>query len=123
MRALRSTEAKIYTTAAVHSDTIVVPVTTLQKLDYLAAESRRLAEENQALHDEFEALRQAHFPREQSVAYCQRVFEYQALLENHRIAMEWTLYPPCGQVLAVQPRDARRAGTPVRPMTSLTAAW
>jgi len=77
-------------------------VTTLQKLRYLAVERRRLDEQRRVLDDEFEALRQAHFPRERAIAYCQRMFEYRALLENHWIAMEWTLYPPCGRVAEVQ---------------------
>ena len=74
-------------------------VTRSEKLAYLRAEHARLVEQFRTLRSEFEAalLRNAHVPRHGWSTYAQRIGEHRSLLANHRIALEWTLFPPCGR--------------------------
>jgi len=73
-------------------------VTTQHKLAYLFAERQRLNEQRLAFRREFDALRQAGFPRIAWDAYRRRRQEYLGLVANHVIALQWTLHPPCGRL-------------------------
>ena len=73
-------------------------MTTQEKLAYLSAERRWLDEQGVALRREFEALRQARFPRVACDAYLRRRREHWGFLANHLIALQWTVHPPCGRV-------------------------
>jgi hypothetical protein len=80
-------------------------LTRSEQLAYLLAEHARLVEQLRTLRSEFEAalLRSAHIPRHGWAAYTQRIREHRSLLANHRIALEWTRYPPCGRTNVPSP--------------------
>jgi hypothetical protein len=74
-------------------------LTPTEQLAYLRAEHVRLLEQLRTLRSEFEALRRsARVPPHEWAAYAQRMREHRSLLANHRIALEWTRYPPCGRI-------------------------
>jgi hypothetical protein len=72
-------------------------LTRTEALTYLRAERLCLDEQLRSLDSEFEALRKAQFPQQEFAEYCHRMQAYWNLVENHFIAVEWTLYPPCGR--------------------------
>jgi hypothetical protein len=85
-------------------------MTRLEKLAYLRGEHARLVEQFRTLRSEFEALQRARAPRHGCAAYSQRLREYaqqlrehRSLHANHRIALEWTRYPPCGRTSVPSP--------------------
>jgi hypothetical protein len=74
-------------------------LTYTEKIAYLRAERLRLDEQRRGLLQEFELLlRRAHFSRREWAAHRQRMAEYRNLEANHRIAVKWTLSPPCGRI-------------------------
>jgi hypothetical protein len=85
-------------------------LTRTEQLAYLRAEHRRLLEQLRTLRSEFEALRRADVPPHELAAHYERVQAYRSLLANHRIALEWMRYPPCGRASVPSPlRDTRVA--------------
>jgi hypothetical protein len=79
-------------------------LTRAEQLAYLLAEHARLVEELRTLRSEFEALlRSAHVPRHGWAEYAERMREHRSRLANHRIALEWTRYPPCGRTAVPSP--------------------
>jgi hypothetical protein len=91
----------------------------------------RLSEQFRTLQREFEALRSANVS--EWAAFQLKLQEHRGLLANHHIALEWTLYPPCGRTSL--PRSSRttlfftpaappraRAVAPQNEATDLTAA-
>ena len=73
-------------------------MTRAEQLAYLRAEHARLAEQLRTLCSEFKALlRSPHVPRHGWAVYARRMGEHRGLLANHRIALEWMMYPPCGR--------------------------
>lgn len=89
-----------------------------QQCAYLAAERRRLAKFRRSLQIEFQIVRRADFPPDKLSGYRQRLFEYRSLLANHWIAVEWTLFPPCGIRSAEQSRHERSLRTAFRCSTA-----
>jgi len=82
---------------------------TLTQLAYLHAESLRLLAQHRELQRQFESLRGPHLCRTNEwVAYRQRLREHWGLLANHRVALEWALYPPCGRTGASSPLMCRK---------------
>jgi hypothetical protein len=78
-------------------------MTNTEQLAYLRAEHVRLTEQFRTLRSECEALRRAHVPRHEWAAHFERVQAYRSLLANHRIALEWMRYPPCGRTNLASP--------------------
>ena len=106
-------------------------LTRIEQLRYLRAEHSRLTEQFRTLRSEFETLRGADIA--EWAAFQLKLQEYLGLLANHHIALEWTLYPPCGRTSP--PRSSRttlfftpapppraRAAAPQNEATDLTAA-
>jgi len=82
---------------------------TLRQLAYLHAESLRLLAQHRELQRQFESLRGPHLCRtNEGVTYRQRLREHWGLLANHRVALEWALYPPCGRTGASSPLMCRK---------------
>jgi len=80
-----------------------------EALEYLLTEQQRLTTRTIELQREFDALRTAGYPSERFASYRCQLREYCGLLQNHLIALEWTLYPPCGRM----PRALIPAHSPV----------
>jgi hypothetical protein len=78
-------------------------VTRTEQLAYLREEHVRLLEQFRTLRSEFQALRNAHVAPHEWAAHSQKVQEYKNLLANHRIALEWMRYPPCGRTNVPSP--------------------
>lgn len=70
---------------------------------YLRAESLRLSAECELLRRDFEALRDIPFDRVAYAACKRQLRHFRGLLANHKLALEWMQYPPCG-VNAPRPR-------------------
>jgi hypothetical protein len=64
-------------------------------LPYLRAESLRLSAECNLLVREFEALREIPFDPVAHASYRRKLRHFRGLLANHKLAWEWTQYPPC----------------------------
>lgn len=73
-------------------------MTRSEKLAYLWAERLRLTAQGRVLRGEFKAVRNGPFSGQSLVALHQKMREHWNLEANYRIALEWTLYPPCGRI-------------------------
>ena len=111
-----------------------IVLTRIEQLTYLRAEHGHLTERFRTLRREFEGLRSANVSNvSERAAFELKLREHRGLLANHRIALEWTLHPPCGRTsLPRSPRTTlfftpatlsrARAVAPQHEATDLTAA-
>jgi len=63
---------------------------------YLRAESLQLSADYDLLLREFKALFEGPFEPDAHQTWRQKLRQFRGLLANHRLAWQWTIYPPCG---------------------------